>query len=650
MYNKKARYKLLSSRMHPIRLPMRPLKIAFAILALEVLSITSALSFLTTSITIKNSGTIATILPLHTEGKYIKDSFNNTVYLRGLWAGSFVDTSTGWWDVDASKWNETALRYTLQQLRDVWHVNCINTFIWGDWWLGNNATTLNGGTTDIGCRDAIIRTIQVAQDYGIYIQLRLYGCNATQNRVEGQPYQPFTSWTVQDFVDFWVNVTTTLKDYPNVIFHLFDEPGTGGGQATMQDWFNAANQTIAAIRNAGVDHLIAVHWGYCGDMMWVADWINRGYPTHNILFSEHIYRSLGSFCWNTNYPVDIESIRACLNSTQGEPQGTATKYIMDTYNVPVWVSAIGTLWGHTTNDDEYIAFWNTLQVLNEWNISYVAYTTGRTQSQGALTTDPAGQVFAPPNRVGQALINAILGVPPPPIHTLTVNSYPLSTTFTLNGTQYQTNCTKTRFEGTYVIQAPASITSYTHHILIGNASIDTIGGYWIYTYSSGPFALSSPATVNSIYFYAGTSGKVKIALYNSSTSTPKVPTTLIVASSEVNCPSAGWILMNITSTSLSTGEYFFVVKINTNGMLAATSAEQSYTGPFMTDAYSNDFPATFNVTGYLATPYFAAYIPTAPFETSVYNFVRWEDNSTNPERTINLTTNMNLTAIYQPAT
>jgi len=659
MNKKRHNQNILIQKLQTIKLVRNPLRnvkpivVVFLIplMFVGIIILPPALSSLVNSVTIRSSGQIAVTLPLHVDGRYIKNLLNSTVYLRGVWGGSFVDVSTGWWGLDASKWDETALRYTLQTLQQQWGANCINTFIWGDWWLGNKNASLMGGDnqTNIGCRDAIIRTVEVAAEYGIYIQLRLYGCNRTEGRVEGLPFAPDYAWSVQNFTDFWVNITTTLKDYPNVIYHLFDEPV--GNQTT---WFSVANQTITAIRAAGVNQLIAIHWGYCGDMMWVGTWVNAGYPTTNILFSEHIYRSLGSFQWNSNYPVDINSIRSCLNSTQGEPYGTATKYIQDTYDVPVWVSAVGGLWG-TTDDNEYIAFRNTLQVLNEWNISYIAYTTGRTQPQGALTVSPATEVFGAPNRMGQALIDAIAGITPPSIYQLNINSNIALVPFNMSGNAYSTPFAGTRFADNYTVYMPSSITVCTHNSLFGGTTIGSGSSYSIYLYTAGPYTINSSATVSAINLYTVAAGNASVAIYDSTTypfdrypSDWPHPNNLIVKSAEQKCQANTWNTFSFTTTQLNSGTYFLAIKINTNGMLAGSGKLRF--GQFISSNYADPFPNRFGTIAGGTGVEYAVYIQLAQIQTSSYNFTYWEDNSTNPERTVNLTTNMNLTATYQPAT
>jgi uncharacterized protein (DUF2141 family) len=583
------------------------------------------------------------------DGKYVKNAYNETVYLRGVWIGWFLDTSTGWFDLDYRRWNETALREVFKKLRDVWGANVINFMIWGDWWLENKATTLGGGTTDIGLRDAVKRTVEIAAEYGIYVQIRLYGCTRTEGRREGFPFQPTYNWTVQDFVNFWVNVTSYLKGYTNVIYCLFDEPTTPSGMS-MYDYFDACNQTIQAMRNAGSDQIIVIHWSYCDSRVKYAKlWIDRGYPTYNIVFSKHIYRYHGTFDGNPNSPVDIEYIRAKLNYTDYS-ENYGYKYIMDTYNVPIWVSAIGAYNG-ATDDSEYVYFWNTLQVLNEWEIGYVVFHAGRTALPWTVLKNPDGEVFSEPNRVGQALINAIAGIPPPPTYTLTIDSEPLLIRFTLNQVVRQTPYSGALFSGVYNVTVPQKVYNYTHHPLFGNTTIESTGGLAPYLHTAGPFSITSPATISAINFYAAKQGKVKLAIYNASYySIPGWadmyhPTNLIVESSEYQCASAGWHSISIPQTTLQAGTYFIAIKIDTNGMLGFVM--KPWTGQYITSDYSQPFPNQFGQPEWVEAAEIAVYVPTSPMEVYSYTFKQWSDGVTELERTINLTTNTALTAIYE---
>jgi hypothetical protein len=347
------------------------------------------------------------------------------------------------------------------------------------------------------------------------VQVRLYAPTRAENRREGFPFQPTYNWTVQDFVNFWVNVSLTLKNYPNVIYCLFDEPTTPSGY-TIWDYFNACNQTINAIRANGDDNIILIHWSYCDSRVkYVKLWIDAGYPTHNIVFSKHIYRYHGTFDGNPNSPVDIEYIKAKLNYTDFN-ENYGYKYIMDTYNVPIWVSAIGAYNG-ATDDSEYVYLWNTLEVLNEWEIGYVLYNCGRTNTIWTGLQNPEGELWSVPNRIGQALIDAIKGIPPPPTYTLTINSSPLTKIrFSLNEQTKQTPYTSGLFGGTYNISVPQIVHNYTHHPVFGNTEIEMTGGYSIYLHTAGPFTINESVNVSVINYYAAKPGKVKLAIYNGS--------------------------------------------------------------------------------------------------------------------------------------
>lgn len=608
--------------------------------------------------------------PLHTDGKYIEYANGTHMVLRGVWDGMFADTSTGYFGLSVTQWNESALYETLYKLRVQWGINCINTFIWSDWWLGNKDSTLGGDNqTDIGLRDAIIRTAQVCETYGMYFQVRLYGANRTWGRVEGMPFSPYVSWSVQDFVDFWGNVAGYLKSFPNVVLTLFDEPT--GDETT---WFNAANQAITAIRNAGFPGLICVHYNYAGDMLWVGDWVKGGYQTSNIIFSEHIYRSGGTFAFNADASTNIEYIRTFMSTipyVNGMYSGTATKNISDTYNVPIWVSAIGTAYGYS-DDNEYVAFRNTLQVLNEFGVGYCVFSATRTATMWTCLKDPTGQVFSPPNRVGQALIDAIAGTIPQPVYTLTVNSIIPGAELIANLTDstdytntHQVPFSQSEFAGNYTVSVPNQLTTYVHYPLQANTvnGLHDFGGitagqgrsYNFFLYTAGAYQLiSGNTTVSTIYLYTYAAGNAEVAIYTAAknqnySSYPLnlyYPDTLVVSSGSKACAAQSWNAFSIPPTTLQNESwYFLAMKGDTNNMFS--SSQMNWFGDYISTSYGDAFPNSFGtISGGLGCE-FSIYIALRPMITSKGTFSNWEDGSTNPVRNINLALNMTLTATYQ---
>lgn len=600
--------------------------------------------------TIPSSGRIGIpTSPLHVDGRYIKNSLNQTVYLRGVWKPDYLDSCVGWWG-DPYSWNENNVRAMMNALRYNWGINVINIFVWGDWWLEDKSTTLNGQPTSHSYRWVIKETLRIAQEYDLYVQIRLYSPIRAEGRVAA-PFQPYSSWTVDDFYNFWINMATELKNYNNAIFTLYDEPNS-----ELTIWFDAATAAINEIRSTGAQQIIVVHYAYCGSSMWMENWIQQGRPLENIVFSNHIYRYHGTFRYDMNSPVDIEYIRDFLsNKPVNGYTGAAYGYITNTYNVPIWVSAIGSHSG-SINDQEYVYFKNTLQVLNELGLGYVAYQWFRTDTPWA-TQKNEGLLVNPPNRVGQALIDAIRGEPVPPTHQLAVYSEPSKVSFSIDDIKKTTPYDpQLRFEGQHIVEMSSSIKIYNHTPLFGNTEISTGGkGYSGYSYTAGPYTINSPANVSTINLYTTKAGKAKVAVYNATTypfgGWPEDwphPDKLIVESSEFICESNSWNTISILEKELLAGTYFFAVKIDTNGMLS--SITKTWFGQFGYSSYKEPFPESFGtIVGGIGGE-LSVYVPLTPIQVSTYNFDHWDDGSTIPERTINLNTDMTLTATYNLST
>jgi hypothetical protein len=506
----------------------------------------------------------------------------------------------------------------------------------------------------------------------MYFQVRLYGCTRAEGRTEdrlgrgGLPFAPDYAWSVADFAGFWGNVASHLKVYPNVILTLYDEPN-----GDMITYFDACDQAIAAIRNAGFTGLVCVHWGYSGDMLWVGDWVEGNHTTSNIIFSEHVYRSGGSFAWIKNPPVTLDYIRNIMNNSQGEPQGTATNFAQNAYNVPVWVSAIGAFCGYS-DDEEYVSFRNTLEVLNEFGVGYCVFSATRTATEWTCLQDPTGQVFSPPNRVGQALIDATAGIVPPPVITLTLNSTVSGAGLSVNMTNsanytntYQLPFSPPEFAGNYTLSVPQRVTTYTHYPLqantrdglhnFGGITADGQGSYNFFLYTAGAYQLiSGNTTVSTIYLHTKAAGNAKVAIYtaaqnqNYSKYPPELyyPDTLLVSSDSKECSAQSWNEFSIAPTMLQNGSwYFLAMKGDTNKMFSGSP--MSWFGDYFSVVYGDSFPSSLGtIIGGLGVE-FAIYIPLAPMITSTGTFSQWEDGSTDPLRTIELATNVTLVATYQ---
>lgn len=413
-----------------------------------ILILPSGISLLTANVVIPSSGSIsyggALTRPLHVEGRYIKNDLGQTVILRGFNKQDFLDASTGIWAREGEYYQEesriasfdtVAVRQHMQHWRDFWGMNVVRLHMSVSWWLNNYAGTLYWGGTDTGFRDAMIETVRIAEEEGIYVVPDFY-LDADGSDQTGYPFPSAALSNRQDFVDLWVDVATRLGQFDNVLYEPWNEPDPESEGFSMNHWFNTAEAVINAIRALGDNHIIIMQYGYNGDLWWVKNWEDQGRPTENIVFSDHNYRWHGTFGgrggdegYDNPYTDDINYIRNFLWRTNGAPESveypnTGTSQASDreafpsTGNnygevltelnggegYPIWIGEVAP---HSTSGREYNYFVNVMEVFSEWGIGWAYFLWdapwGEWDAQ-QLT----GTVFQPPNNVGQVMIDSIM--------------------------------------------------------------------------------------------------------------------------------------------------------------------------------------------------------------------------------------------------
>lgn len=380
-------------------------------LALAILSV-ALLVFLLPKIPLQTQ-----TLPLHVEGRYIKDGYGGTVTLVGVNQEGFLDSANGWWNPEGGGytsglgiWNPDAVKYNLDSMKS-WGCNVLRLHTKIQWWLEN---------TD-EYQQHLRDVITWAGERGIYVIFEPYSVmDATQYPLPFPPYIPAGHEAVipseQAFVDYWASVANELRDLPNVLFELYNEPHYNGG--AKEAWFRVAQDCIAAIRATGADQIIIVQWGYgiwCnldyanGAKM---DWVEAyplSDPLGNIVYSFHNYRSDFHRTVPTRVNVweydDIkEALQICL-----------VDYVLNTLNKPVLCGEIGAnMWETGEGLTRELAYFNnSLTIYNEWEMSYIAWvwTVTAHMRHGLLQN---ALWLPPPNAAGTVLINAMLGVPSPP--------------------------------------------------------------------------------------------------------------------------------------------------------------------------------------------------------------------------------------------
>ena len=383
------------------------------------------------SATIWSSGTInsgvsnSTIPALHVEGNLIKDSAGNVVVLHGVNKPQMAEDPDGYWLGD-TYWNDTKAYTEIDGMRSI-GTNCIRCLQSVDSWvydLGPTSKDPAAINCAISNREAVKRLMTFAAERGMYV---IYVPWDVRNRWDGGqqdplPYPPYqTSENAsqvipnqQAFVDYWANVASVLKDYPNAIFELWNEPN---GDATAKaSWFNVTQQCINAIRNAGANNLIVIQWdfgclvnldapppgGFASTLQWIFDYPLTD-PTGNLVYSTHHYRHFMHLQRSTG---------------QGGKAYTMADYQLGLqyYKVPEVAAlhplVIGELGCDTETtgldyQQELEAYTNILQLLNGYGVSYIGWVW-RLNVGYTLTTSYAPVALTDAGRI---LMNTIANAP-----------------------------------------------------------------------------------------------------------------------------------------------------------------------------------------------------------------------------------------------
>lgn len=393
-----------------------------AILILVIVTNIFGLSFAisnSSQVKISNSGRIIKILPLHIENGQIKDVLGNVVYLRGVLRDGYLTSCTGFWQPEGggpadgiTTWSEAAVRCHMQHLKSL-GMNVMRWLLNVEWWQKDMATTLDGRTTDRTYKYCVKRAIEIAQEYGIYIILCFYSVRLPGEQPDG-PYPPYSNPGDEEivpnedaFVNFWQQFANEMKNYPHVIYEIWNEPGV-----PYQQWFKSTLQKIInAIRAIKDDHIILAQYGYCAGF-YIEEFKSLNDPTGNIGYANHIYRHPpGATMGFNESPPGVpaylyEDVKRCLS--QGW-WGIEINYVEALENkIPIVVTELGPWtdpdWNQT---QEQIYYENILTILNEWNISYTGSHWDNPWVAYRLQNFEGNVAPFPLNEYGQILVSKI---------------------------------------------------------------------------------------------------------------------------------------------------------------------------------------------------------------------------------------------------
>jgi hypothetical protein len=298
-----------------------------------------------------------------------------------------------------------------------WYANAVRVPLNEDCWLGINLPSSNP-YQGAAYQQAIVNFVQALNNAGMYVILDLHWSAPGTTVASSQ--QPMAD--ADHSPAFWSSVATTFKNFPAVVFDLYNEPYVGdwncwrnGCSVTTSagTWTTAGmTQLVAAVRGAGATQPIMLGGlGYAGDLsQWLAN------APADSLNPPQLVASFHTYCQG-NTVAACQSSLADLQTNQWPTVATVAN------SVPVVTGEFGEYECATTYVNPYMTF------ADSHGISYLgwAWDPYGCGSFPALIVDYTGT----PTAYGMGLKShlASLNNPPPPSPTVAISSPTNNSTF-----------------------------------------------------------------------------------------------------------------------------------------------------------------------------------------------------------------------------
>ncbi|AWN74939.1 TPA: glycoside hydrolase family 5 protein [Legionella anisa] len=372
----------------------------------------------------------AQTLPLHVDGSLLRDSNGQTIILQGINHHGFLDVPDGAWDPPGwplysgmGHWNPEVVKEILDSYQKLgFNVVRLHTVV--DWWKNNPVTykdPYREVTYQESYRQMIQDTVKWARDRDLYVIFDFFALKNVQGRQSGQESLPWAPWgrfpeVVRDrseFISLWDSVAEQLGGYPNVLFELYNEPH--GDSQAEEEWFKFVEEVLPVLRHRTSNPVI-VQWNYdC--------WVNLDYPPpshpastlewiekhplkdNNLIYGAHLYRNSGGGLSGLAH----RGVSSIVNLWEREDILQALQWalfpkVLKTDRKPILVTEIGAYLSNGEEDQEHELEWfkNTLSILNEWGIGYVAWAWRSDQQLGHGMLHEGN-----PNRAGSLFLESL---------------------------------------------------------------------------------------------------------------------------------------------------------------------------------------------------------------------------------------------------
>ena len=441
------KHKSLTVRLPNSRLVMKfhqTITISLVILLITLLLMAQATSNQISTLIIENSGKIALITPLHVEGRYIKNEFGEIVVLRGINKAGFEDFAEGWWNPEgggihtgAGVWDEKSVLYNLQKIKE-WGANVVRFHHSMDFWVRQDLYP--------NFRQRVRQVTEIAGKLGLYVIWDPFSVikGGPQRKFPWYPYvsnetNPELGYSEKDimpnstaFVEYWRQWAEWLKDYPNVLFEIYNEPkvsideywGWYPDKPDWQEWVSVVNQCIQAIRSTGakqpiivagnVDVWVNLDFPKAANTMWWVSQVQEDGPTpiidplNNIIYCTHQYRASQGLGFYNNFSnaYTYQEVWKAMNYTK-------IFDVINKWDKPLIITECGPHLWHTGEEliKEIEGLSNQLRIYNQYGISYLVWVwTVPSHMPGGILALTEGKWYCEPN-VGGRVVQQYLKAP-----------------------------------------------------------------------------------------------------------------------------------------------------------------------------------------------------------------------------------------------
>lgn len=342
------------------------------------------------SMLIPSEGTItySSLTWLHTDGKYIKNEYNQTVFLRGAAFGG-LDSWTYWqggFDLLVYRMNQYSLltngKPTVIRVPITPYPKSTDP----QYKFPNLPTIYN---------EAVDQIVGLAEENNIYLVLEFHGgCSRSECTRLGQDPTDWINWWL-----YWVN---RYKNNPCVCgFEIYNEPwdtNFGGGDNVLgrQRWLNIATQCYQAIRAANPKALVFV--ASASPFNFIDNYWMENPLGPNAVYTWDTYYKNWAYGWVPQCYDEGDFNLGLLRMTDYLYRVCHIGKAAMEYNLPVLGSEFG--WGGNEWNNWERQMADELNLLNEWETNWYVWWWWANPPNFGLAMDnydalsPQGEIWA----------------------------------------------------------------------------------------------------------------------------------------------------------------------------------------------------------------------------------------------------------------